>query len=161
MAVTESTPNPPEDHFTDTIERILSAAEGREGHLIDQDLDALTQLCTYQASLRSLNGPLGFADVDVSWTGQLMEGLQLLVAMASSIDFVQAGCQCIQAGKEDGGGEVDTIETVCIIYDTRRVGYWFERLVDLPCLTQISPRCSIHSGCKHKAGPWPRNFPWA
>ena len=100
-----------EDVFTDTVERILSTAEGREGHLIEQDLDALTQLCTQQqASLRSLNGPLGFADVDVSWTAQLMEGLQRLVTIASSIDFVQAGYQGIQACKE--GDEFDSIEAV-------------------------------------------------
>ena len=107
-------PPPPkqegEDVFTDTIERILSAAEGREGHLIEQDLEALTQLCTQQASLRSLNGPLGFADVDVSWTAQLMEGLQRLVTIASSIDFVQAGYQGIQACKD--GDEFDSIESV-------------------------------------------------
>jgi PHD-finger len=108
-----------EDLFTETVERILSAAEGREGHLIEQDLDALTQLCTNQAGQRTLNGPLGFADVDVSWTGQLMAGLQRLVTIASTVDFVQAGYQGIQACKQ--GDETDRFEKVRTEYR-----YWNE-----------------------------------
>jgi len=106
--------------FTDTIERILSMAEGRDGYMSDQDLQALTDLCTRQHEglrVQSSQGSfqrgsfLGFADVDISWMGQVVEGLQRLIVGASSVDWIQAGYQGIQACKDDDG-DLDNFESV-------------------------------------------------
>jgi hypothetical protein len=104
------------DVFTSTIERILQTSESRgESHLqpfTAKELSALSALCTQQSSRKgSLDADLGFADVDASLAGQLVEGLQKHVTLASSIDFVQKGYKALQSSSVP-------IETVRIIHSS-------------------------------------------
>lgn len=90
------------DFFTNTIERVLATSESRgESHLepfTAKELSSLSALCTKQANRKGhLDADLGFADVDPSTTGQLVEGLQKHVTLASSIDFVQEGYKALQS----------------------------------------------------------------
>lgn len=104
MSAAASEPGDEEDPFTATVERILSAAEEREeGHLTEKDLKALAELCS--STIAPSSSFLGFADVDASYTGQVVEGLQKLVAAASSIDFVQAGYRALQNDKQSTTAE--------------------------------------------------------
>lgn len=101
-----------DDYFTNAVERILSALESRsDEHLTAKDLSDLSMLCTLQYNNRNqgLNVDLGFADVDPSLTGQLVEALQKHVALATTVDFVQEGYQVIHQVHD---GAVHSIEAV-------------------------------------------------
>lgn len=95
------------DEFSNTIERIMANVEAQEeedggsspmGPLTAADLKDLSLLCSIQSSRKRAisDDDLGFADVDPSLTGQLIECLQKQVILASAVDLVSEGHAVIQ-----------------------------------------------------------------
>ncbi|CAJ1949314.1 unnamed protein product [Cylindrotheca closterium] len=108
-------PKQPTTDFEGTIERLLSQVEPRDSQLFKpNELQSLTQLCAIQSNMQeskhfSINNDLGFSDVQVDATTQLVSILEDHVKAATATNVIQQTYQAsmsiknaTQAAKANG-----------------------------------------------------------